>query len=43
MDGSQHPYSAGSLISIDGKKINLTAADVKIEVTEHWDSPLGGR
>lgn len=43
MDGSRHPYSAGSWISPDGKKTALSAEDIEVQVTSFWDSPLGGR
>lgn len=41
-DGSRHPYSAGSWVSPDGEKTALTADDIDVEVTDYWDSPLGG-
>ncbi|MBT5185823.1 MAG: carotenoid 1,2-hydratase [Kordiimonadaceae bacterium] len=43
MDNSRHSYSAGSLISPTGEKTSLKAEDVIIEVTDYWESPLGGR
>ncbi|MBT5074944.1 MAG: carotenoid 1,2-hydratase [Kordiimonadaceae bacterium] len=42
-DGSRHPFSAGSFVSAHGEKTSLTADDLNIEVTDYWDSPLGGR
>lgn len=42
-DGSRHPFSAGSWVSADGEKTRLSADDLEVEVTDFWDSPLGGK
>ncbi len=41
-DGTQHPYSAGSWFSSDGQKTALDNDDIIVEVTDTWESPLGG-
>jgi len=43
MDGSRHPFSAGSWINRRGDKTSLRAQDVEVEILGYWDSPLGGR
>ena len=43
IDGDRHPFSAGSWINVEGKKTNLNAENVEIEVLDYWESPLGGR
>ena len=43
LDGSKDPLSAGTWIDKIGKSTHLDADDVEIEITDFWDSPLGGR
>jgi predicted secreted hydrolase len=38
-DGTVDPASQGSLVGVDGAVRLLAAADVAIDVTEHWTSP----
>jgi predicted secreted hydrolase len=42
-DGSRDPHSAGTWIDEQGIPSHLANDDVEIEVTEYWDSELGGR
>ncbi len=42
-DGSTDPHSAGSWSRPDGTLIKLGPDDVRLEVTEWWNSPKGGR
>jgi predicted secreted hydrolase len=43
IDGKNDPHSAGTWIPERGDVIHLAAGDVKVEVTDFWDSPRGGR
>jgi len=43
LDGSRDPVSAGTWISRSGDSDHLDAGEFRIEVTQFWDSPLGGR
>lgn len=38
-DGQPDPLSSGVLVGEKGKTTSLTAADVKIDVLDHWTSP----
>lgn len=42
LDGSQHPFSAGTLVAANGEYVHLDASQVGIRVTGEWTSPLGG-
>ena len=42
-DGSTDPLSAGTWVDNNGNSQYLDADDVKIEITDFWDSPLGGK
>lgn len=42
-DGNQDPHSAGTWVNPEGQSTALSADDVRLEVLEYWDSPLGGR
>ncbi len=42
-DGSTDPLSAGTWIDNNGNSQYLDADAVKIEITDFWDSPLGGK
>ncbi len=42
-DGSKDPLSAGTWIDDSGDSHYLDADEVQIEITDYWDSPLGGR
>ena len=42
-DGSTDPLSAGTWIDNDGKSQYLDADEVRITITNFWDSPLGRR
>lgn len=41
-DGSAAPESAGTIVAVDGDTQSLTAADVAIDVLDHWTSPASG-
>jgi predicted secreted hydrolase len=41
-DGSIDPHSSGTMINPEGDSRPLSLADVKIEVLDHWASPLDG-
>lgn len=41
-DGQVDPFSAGSWMQADGQLIPLGPDDLKLEVRERWQSPLGG-
>ncbi|MBM9514666.1 lipocalin-like domain-containing protein [Desulfogranum marinum] len=41
-DGSIDPHSSGTMITPTGESRPLSLADVKIEVLDHWPSPLDG-
>lgn len=41
-DGSIDPHSSGTMINAEGESWPLSLADVKIEVLDHWASPLDG-
>ncbi len=43
MDGSKHEFSAGTWVAPDGKTTAISAEDITIDVTDYWQSPLGGR
>ena len=43
LDGSRDPFSAGTWISRSGDSNHLDASEFRIEITQFWDSPLGGR
>ena len=43
LDGSRDPFSAGTWISRSGDSNHLAAGEFRIEITQFWDSPLGGR
>ena len=43
VDGSRDPLSAGTWISRNGDGNHLDAGEFEIEITQFWDSPLGGR
>jgi predicted secreted hydrolase len=43
LDGTKDPLSAGTWIDRNGNGTHLDAAEVEIEITDFWDSPLGGR
>jgi predicted secreted hydrolase len=43
LDGSKDPLSAGTWVDRSGNSTHLDADEVKIEITDFWDSPLGGR
>ena len=43
MDGSKHAFSAGTWVAPGGTTKAISAEDITIEVTDHWQSPLGGR
>lgn len=38
-DGGTDPHSAGTLVEADGRARGLAAADFRLEVLEHWQSP----
>lgn len=42
-DGSRDPFSAGTFVGADGRSMHLDADDVELEITDTWESPLGGR
>jgi predicted secreted hydrolase len=42
-DGSQDRNSAGTFIAADGAYEHLVADDIRIRVTDTWESPKGGR
>lgn len=42
-DGGSDPASAGSLVDPQGEKIPLESQDFRLEVTDRWESPRGGR
>ena len=42
-DGSTDPLSAGTWIDYNGNSQYLDADEVKITITDFWDSPLGGK
>lgn len=41
-DGTQDPYSGGTWTAADGTSRHLAAADVRLDVTDTWTSPVGG-
>ena len=41
-DGSAGPFSSGSWITPDGRKINLSQSDFSIQVHDTWTSPKSG-
>jgi predicted secreted hydrolase len=43
LDGSRDPFSAGTWISRSGDSDHLDAGEFRIEITQFWDSPSGGR
>ena len=43
LDGSRDPFSTGTWISRSGDSNHLAAGEFRIEITQFWDSPLGGR
>ncbi|MFB3063372.1 MAG: lipocalin-like domain-containing protein, partial [Gammaproteobacteria bacterium] len=43
LDGSRDQFSAGTWISRSGDSNHLDASEFRIEITQFWDSPLGGR
>ena len=43
LDGSQDPHSAGTWIDAAGEGSYLGRDEVEIEISDFWDSPLGGR
>lgn len=42
IDGTKDPLSAGTWIDRNGNSTHLDATEVEIELTDFWDSPLGG-
>ncbi|HLU06011.1 MAG TPA: lipocalin-like domain-containing protein [Woeseiaceae bacterium] len=42
-DGSNDEHSAGTFIPGEGEIVSLSRDDVTVDVTDYWDSPLGGR
>lgn len=42
-DGSVDPLSAGTLIDTSGEARKVAQDELEIRVTNHWDSPRGGR
>ncbi len=42
-DGTADRWSAGTWIPLHGEPMHLAGHDVRIEVRDVWDSPLGGR
>ena len=43
LDGSRDPFSAGTWISRSGDSIHLDADEFRIDTSQFWDSPTGGR
>jgi len=41
-DGTMDPFSAGTLVAVDGSVRRLGSADVHIETLAHWTSPRSG-
>ena len=41
-DGGVDPFSAGTLVAVDGTARRLEAGDVRIETLAHWTSPRSG-
>lgn len=41
-DGTNDPFSAGTLVAADGTARRLDGADVRIETLAHWTSPHSG-
>jgi predicted secreted hydrolase len=41
-DGAIDPFSAGTLVAVDGTVRQLDAGDVRIETLAHWTSPRSG-
>lgn len=41
-DGTVDPFSAGTLVAVDGTAQRLDAGDVRIETLGHWTSPRSG-
>jgi predicted secreted hydrolase len=41
-DGAIDPFSAGTLVAVDGTARRLDAGDVRIETLAHWTSPRSG-
>ena len=42
-DGSRDPMSAGTLVDAEGTSRHLSADDIRLDVLDDWESPLGGR
>lgn len=42
-DGGRDAYSAGTWVDAAGRSRALASEEVAIEVTDHWESPRGGR
>ena len=42
VQGESSPYSAGSLVEVDGRRRALGPEDVSLTVLEHWQSPTSG-
>jgi predicted secreted hydrolase len=42
-EGGRDPHSAGTWFAPDGTTHALASDEVQIDVSEHWDSPRGGR
>ena len=40
--GNSSPYSAGSLVEADGRRIALSPDQVSLTILEHWRSPASG-
>ncbi|TVR60879.1 MAG: carotenoid 1,2-hydratase [Gemmatimonadales bacterium] len=41
-DGRPEPLNHGILVEPDGSSLHLNAEDVRLEVLDHWESPLDG-
>ena len=41
-DGSVDPFSAGTLVNVDGSTLAFSLGDVQIEVLDHWKSGIDG-
>ncbi len=42
-DGSRERHSSGTWVDPNGVARSLSSADVEITVSDHWESPRGGR
>jgi predicted secreted hydrolase len=42
VSGESSPYSGGSIVSTDGRRTALTAADFTLTALDHWSSPATG-